>query len=470
MKTRHSVDFEDGFSEAPAQMALAERLASFFAERGHELFLVGGAVRNQLLAFPNHELDFATSSPPAQTAELLELFGSRPAHRLGEKYGTIGITIEGWKVEITTYRSSEVYPAGSRKPEVQFGRSIAEDLSRRDFTINAIAFDPLTKQTIDPFGGTVDARHRLLRAVGDPAERFREDPLRLMRGIRFAAQLAFTIEPETWAAMKHAAPLLKVISRERIRDEYSKDLTGAHPDVALTLLRDTGLMAHSVPELMALTTMPDHGPSHPLSLWDHTMRVVSAVSPVLVLRWAALLHDIAKPATRTIDPDGRTRFFHHESEGAEVARRILRNLRYPATDIEDVFLLINTHMQIHAYSPEWSDGAVRRLCLRLGQRVEAALELARADAGGHSADGESYNAPKYGALEERVERLGSDTVQTMRSPLSGDDLIAHYGRAPGPWVGAIKAKLLDEVVEGNLGPDDMDEAWRIADRVLASDW
>lgn len=297
-------------------------------------------------------------------------------------------------------------------------------------------------------------------------ERFREDPLRLLRGVRFAARLHLQIEESTALAMQRMAPALAGISRERIRDEYTRLLESDYAVAALTMLRDFGLLEHSVPELEELTRMPDHGVNHPLSLWDHTMRVVAAVPAELEIRWAALLHDIAKPATRTREPDGRTRFFHHETLGADVARRVLTGLRYPGTVVDAVAMLVETHMQLHAFSRDWSDGAVRRLCLRLGERMGAALELARADAAGHSVDGTSMNSPKFDELERRLHDLGSEQIQIMKSPLHGDELMEHYSRAPGPWIKKVKDGLLDAVLEGSLQPDDKGAAWAIADGIL----
>jgi poly(A) polymerase len=448
------------------QLDFASRLTLAFEAQGHELYLVGGAVRDALLGSASTELDFATSSPPARTAEVLERFGSHTPYRVGEKYGTIGCSIENWTVEITTYRSREVYPAGSRKPSVEFGRTLEEDLSRRDFTINAIAFHSTTERWIDPFGGAHDLRAGVVRAVGDPTQRFREDPLRLLRAVRFAARYDFEIESVTENAMETEAGTLRSISRERIRDEYSHYLTSRRPAAALTLLRDSGLLVTSVPELDELTRMPDHGANHPLSLWDHTMRVVNAVPAHVTLRWAALLHDIAKPETRTSEPDGRTRFFHHEVRGAEIARKVLTGLRYPSKVSDSVVLLVETHMQIHAFSSEWSDGAVRRLCLRLGPYMEDAILLARADAAGHSADGTSANSPKLDELERRLRNLDSEEVQSLKSPLSGDELMRRYSRPPGPWIREVKERLLDQVLEGKLEPDDTEAAWIVADTLV----
>lgn len=447
--------------------ALEELLADAFAQRGEELYLVGGAVRDALLGDRRDELDFATSALPDTTLDVIDSLHIGASYRVGEKFGTIGVRIPEKTIEITTYRSSERYEPGSRKPAVQFGSSLLQDLNRRDFTINAIAQDPRTGELIDPLDGVLDLNRHIVRAVGEPAERFREDPLRLLRGVRFATRLGFEIEPATRGAILSQADTLHLISRERIRDEYSAMLTGAHPVRALTLLRDLGLMEHSVPELLALTSMPDHGPFHPLSLWEHTMRVVGAVAAELPVRWAAVLHDIAKPATRSYEPSGRPRFFHHEEVGAHIARRVLSSLRYSNEVIEQVVLLVETHMQLHAYSPEWSDGAVRRLVLRLGPLREGAIDLARADAAGHSLTGEPTRSRKFDQLEERIALLGRETTPP-RSPIDGEALMQRYGRGPGPWIRPIKLAICDAILDGELDERDTEGAWRIADSLVQS--
>jgi poly(A) polymerase len=288
----------------------------------------------------------------------------------------------------------------------------------------------------------------------------------MLRAIRFASRLDFHIEEGTWAAMREQAADITTISRERVRDEYGKIVTGANPGKGLTLLRDSGLLLQTVPVLCELDRMPVHGPHHPLSLWDHTLRVVEGVPPILALRWAAALHDIAKPRTRTIERSGRPRFFHHEEVGSQIAREILTSLRYPKDMIDAVALLVETHMQLHSYSPEWSDGAVRRLMLRLGPLTSEAILLARSDAAGHTLGGPSYGAPKFDHLQHRIAELGHANVQELKSPLSGRDLMERYGRGPGPWIREIKDALLEEVVEGRLARDDEQAAWRIADRLV----
>jgi poly(A) polymerase len=455
--------------QSTVQLApLAITLAEAFRAHGESLYLVGGAVRDELLGRAGLDLDFAASALPECTARIVEQLGLGSPYRVGEKFGTIGVHADRYRIEITTYRAREMYASGSRKPTVAFGDSLDQDLARRDFTVNAMAVDPLTGRLIDPFSGLDDLASHRIRAVGEPARRFEEDPLRLLRAIRFACGLNFTIDEATWEAVSRCAPRIREISRERVRHEYSKILQSDRPAHGLTLLRDSGLLADATPQLVRLTRMPDHGPRHPLSLWDHTMRVVEHVQPDLTIRWAAVLHDVAKPDTRTREPSGRPRFFHHEEVGARIAREVLRDLRYPNQVIDDVCTLVESHMQLHGYSSEWTDGAVRRLMLRLGPLLEPALELVRADAAGHSPDRRSANAPKFDALCARIALLETEPARRARSPLSGDDLMARYSRPPGPWIREVKERLLDEVLEGHLRLDDRQLAWQIADEVIAN--
>lgn len=445
------------------------RIATAFNDSGHELFLVGGAVRDDFLNTYPHELDFATSAHPRQSFEILTDLRSGRPYTVGEKFGTIGLHLPTGNLEITTYRSGERYAKRSRKPVVEFGTSLDEDLRRRDFTINAMAREPISGGLIDPLGGRKDLTARVLRAVGDPSARFTDDPLRVLRGVRFASQLDLSVEPATWNALTESSSLISSISRERVRDEVSKILMGPDPGRGLVFLRDAGLLEPVGSSLVELTLLATHGPSHPLSLWDHTMRVLDAVPEQLVVRWAALLHDIAKASTRTVEPSGRVRFPHHEVVGAEMARELLMGLRYPNQLVSDVALLVETHMQMHAYSSEWTSGAVRRLVLRLGRLLPLAFALARADSSGHSDAGEAHNAPGLDTLEQRAFALGAESADTPASPLSGNELIHRYGRPPGPWIGRIKRALEEEILEGHLQPTDSAHAWKIADQLLKID-
>jgi poly(A) polymerase len=445
---------------------LAIRLAAAFQASGHELYLVGGGVRDVLRGNSSRELDFATSARPGETAAIVAPMEPAALYRLGEKYGTISAVFDACHVEITTYRAQETYTSGSRKPQVRFGSSVSEDLARRDFTINAMAIELLGGSLIDPHGGQADLAARRLRAVGVPGDRFREDPLRLLRAVRFASDMDLEIEEFTWESMRAERHSIKIISRERVRDEFSKMLTGSRTRHALELLRDSALMTASVPVLVELTRMTDHGPRHPLSLWDHTMRVVEAVSSSLELRWSALLHDIAKPRTRTIETSGRPRFFHHEEVGAALAADALSDLRYPKTVVGGVQKLVETHMQLHSYHSDWTDGAVRRLMLRLDNLTDAAIELATADAAAHSESEESQNAARLAHLSARIKELGQKTTSRLSSPLNGGDLMEQLNRPPGPWIKVVKDALLNEVLEGRLAADDREGAWRLVYKLV----
>ncbi|MGH2448831.1 MAG: CCA tRNA nucleotidyltransferase [Chloroflexota bacterium] len=462
----------------PSRDQIERQLAVAFQAAGHDLYLVGGALRDELLGVATFDLDYATSAPPDQTLAILESLDRGRPYRVGERFGTIGEMIGPFRVEITTYRG-ENYRAGSRKPEVKFGESLAEDLERRDFTVNAMARNTVTREMIGLLGAQQDLLGRILRAVGNPAERFREDPLRLLRGVRFASTLGFTIESDTWDATKSIASQLPTISKERIRDELNEMLISPARAQAFELLRDSGLLQYAAPTLLELTLMPDHGPRHPLSLWEHTMKAVNGVAgrvrrvevgkvedEQLALLWAALLHDIAKPSTRTFEPDGRPRFFHHEERGAEMAGEMLRSLRHPSRLVETAQLLVGTHMQLHAYTPTWSDGAVRRLMLRLGDHLQAALILARADAAAHALEGPGQFAHRYDQLEERIGAVSTEPKEMLRSPLTGKQLMDRYGLAPGPGVGELKDALREEVIEGRLASGDIEGAWEIADRLV----
>ena len=268
-------------------------------------------------------------------------------------------------VEITTYRSEQYNPE-SRKPEVCFGTSLEDDLIRRDFTINAMARDPLTGAINDPFGGHADLEARLIRAVGDDAEqRFADDPLRLLRAVRFAAQLDFTIEPRTATAIQTQAAMLEKISRERVRDEFTKLLVSPRPMVGLRLTVDLGLIPYIVPEVMELRGVSQRPglPGHSKDVYEHVLRVVQNTPPRQAMRWAGLLHDIAKPRTRSVE-NGQVHFFGHEDVGAAMARDVLKRLKFDRPFIDHVARMVKLHMRANAYEPEWTDGAVRRFDAR----------------------------------------------------------------------------------------------------------
>ncbi len=445
-------------------LPLVARLGQFFARRGYPLYLVGGSVRNALLGAPPGDLDFTTPARPPEVKRLLRQAGAEATFDVGERFGTVGGVFEGVTVEITTYRS-ETYRRGSRKPEVEFGESLLGDLSRRDFTINAMAADAVTGEVVDPFGGEQDLQAGVIRAVGEPESRFAEDPLRLLRAVRFAAQYGFRIEPATRAAIRRQAGLLPTVSWERIQVELSKILVSPHPASGIRLLCDLGLMAHIIPEVLELRGMHQEGYRHK-DVYEHTLQVLENVPPTLVLRLAALLHDIAKPRTRSVD-DGEVHFFGHDRKGAQMAREILARLRYSAEIIERVCQLVELHLRANAYEPDWTDGAVRRLMREVGPALDDLLVLSHADVTSRSAERRAAARRRVDELRARVEAIRArEDVAQLKSPLDGHDLMALFSRGPGPWIKPIKEHLLNLVLEGQLRPDDRAAAEAEARRLM----
>jgi poly(A) polymerase len=461
--------------------------------------MVGGTVRDLLLRRPTSpDIDLTTNARPDDIKRLIAGTNPEAVVTVGEQFGTVrvhyrratspdevtpavpaghgsgaipaALVVETSGdvdvVEITTYRSDQ-YSDGSRKPEVTFGDSLEGDLLRRDFTINAMARDPLSGEIVDPFGGRDDLERGLIRAVGnDAASRFDEDPLRLLRAARFAAQLGFAIEPETMAALALQAPTLARISRERVRDEFTKLLLTDHPARGLRLLVDAGLMPYIVPEVVELCGVSQK-PAHSKDVYEHVLRVVERTPARPATRWAGLLHDIAKPRTRSVE-DGKVHFFGHEDIGAVMARDILHRLKFDRPFIEYVSRLVKLHMRANAYLPEWTDGAVRRLMLDADDGLHDLLDLSRADITSYRQDKVSRAVMRVNELETRCQRLREEAERVpIRSPLDGNDLMEIFSREPGPWLRPLKDFLLGLVIDGQLAPDDRDEATKLASVFLS---
>jgi poly(A) polymerase len=464
----------------PHHAAPVRRLGETFHEARHRLHLVGGVVRDLLLerALPN-DLDFATSAVPEQTRELGLAAGARSTYDIGEKFGTIGLVFPGAEgdedapvvVEVTTYRA-EHYPDESRYPTVAFGASLADDLARRDFTINAMALDATTGELVDPFDGLLDLHQARLRAVGQPDERFAEDPLRLLRAARFVAQLGFFIEHETAAAMARRAPELGRISQERIFAELTKLLCGRWASHGLEALLDTGLLVQAMPELepLAAEATVERGIMHrEKDLWEHTLRVVDKAPARPAVRWAALLHDAAKPQTRSIGPSGEVHFFAHERVGAELAERILLRLKADKALRTTVARLVELHLRPASYDRDWTDSAVRRLMLEADGVLEELLDLVAADITSANPRKQQAARDRMAALRAHIARLEAEhALSELKSPLDGDELMAMFDRPPGRWIAEVKDHLRELVIDGQLAPDDKTAAAEIARRLLAS--
>jgi poly(A) polymerase len=489
-------------------------LARIFAASGHQLYMVGGTVRDLLLhRETSPDVDLTTDARPQEIKRLAELTHPLAVVSVGEQFGTIrlhyrrptrpvaedqpteaaqtgakdadaevarlaesdspvpvAIVLEHAPdldvIEITTFRS-DIYNAESRKPEVTFGDRLEDDLLRRDFTINAMARDPLTGELIDPYGGRQDLEQSLIRAVGDdPEHRFDEDPLRLLRAVRFAVQLGFTIEARTAEAIQRQAALLARISRERVRDEFTKLLVAPDPARGLRLLVESSLIAFIVPEVLELRGVSQQ-PLHSKDVYEHVLRVVANTPARPAARWAALLHDIGKPRTRSVE-DGKVHFFGHEEVGAGMTREILRRLKFDRPFIEHVTRLVRLHMRANAYLPDWTDGAVRRLMLEADGALRDLLDLSRADITSYRPERVSRGVARVSELEERTRRLREEAERVpLKSPLDGNDLMALFGRGPGPWLRPVKEHLLGLVIDGQLAPDDRATAEAEARRFVA---
>ena len=447
---------------------IINRLAQEFSAQHKQLYMVGGTVRDVLLQRgESPDADLATDALPDEIKRLVIPTRPNAVVLVGERFGTVRLHYDNNIVEITTFRS-ERYNPESRKPEVCFGTDLLEDLRRRDFTINAMARDLLTGQIIDPFGGRRDLDARLLRAVGDePDKRFDEDPLRLLRAIRFAAQLNFAIEAETRRSIQRQSSRLQKISRERIRDEMNKLLLANHAAKGLDLLVELGLMAWIIPEVLELRGVSQQSQAQPRSpstkdIYVHVLRVVERSSPRLKTRWSALLHDIAKPRTKTVE-DGKVHFFGHEDIGSYMARDILKRLHFDRDFIESVSRLVHLHMRANAYTPEWTDGAVRRLMLDAAGDLHDLIDLSDADITSYRADKLARATARVVELSERCKRLKEEAERVpLKSPLDGNELMSLFERGPGPWLRPIKEYLLGLVIDGVLSPDDKEKATQLA--------
>ncbi|MEA2576314.1 MAG: poly(A) polymerase, partial [Chloroflexia bacterium] len=381
-------------------------------------------------------------------------------YSIGEKFGTIAAKIGDVTVEITTFRNRE-----EAAPDDPIS-ALHTDLAHRDFTMNALARDLATGELHDPYGGQVDIKQHLVTAVGDPEERFVEDPLRMLRAVRFAATFHFFIERETAEAIRRLAHLLQDVSRERVGDEMDRLLMPDPPSEGISLLDSLGLLEYTVPELLEMHEM-ERGPLHYKEVYPHTLKVVDRTAPDLILRWAALLHDIAKPQTYGIT-DGEVHFFGHEKLGAQMARRILTRLRRSHEVVEQVEQLVAEHLRIGLYDESWSDGAVRRFLRETAAINERLFALSRADITSQRPFRVAAALSRIDALYERCEQIkAQEEVEKITSPLDGNELMQLFGGKPGRWIGEVKDYLLGLVLDGALAQDDKEAAERLAREYMA---
>ena len=445
---------------------LADELAARFTAAGHSLYLVGGSVRDALLGRLGNDLDFTTDARPDAITAILAGWADA-VWDTGIAFGTVGATRAGVQCEITTYRADR-YDRVSRNPDVVFGDTVQGDLARRDFTVNAMAVrlplrDAGAGRFVDPYGGMAALARRELDTPATPEQSFADDPLRMLRAARFVSQLGFTLAPRVRAALGAMAGEIRRITVERVAAELSKLLLGADPRAGVELMVDTGLAEYVLPEVPAMRLEIDEHHQHK-DVYTHSLTVLDQAialeddEPDLVLRLAALLHDIGKPATRVLEPDGGVSFHHHEVVGAKLVRKRLRALRYPTHVVDDVAQLVFLHLRFHGYGGgEWTDSAVRRYVTDAGDLLPRLHKLVRADCTTRNRRKATALQRTYDDLERRIERIrAEEDLAAVRPDLDGNAIMELLGLPPGPLVGQAWRHLKE--VRLNRGPLSRDEA------------
>jgi poly(A) polymerase len=452
---------------------VAIELGERFAAAGFELALVGGPVRDALMGRMGDDLDLTTDAHPDRILSIVAGWADA-VWDVGIAFGTIGVRKGDHKIEITTYRA-EVYDETSRKPEVSYGTTLAADLVRRDFTVNAMAVRLPQMEFVDLHEGLNDIAAEVIRTPGTPEQSFSDDPLRMMRAARFASTLGFSVSPDVVAAMKSMSGRLAIVSAERVRDELVKLILGCHPREGLRLLVDTGLAALVLPELPALALEVDEHHRHK-DVYEHTLTVLEqameletshepVIEPDFVLRFAALMHDVGKPKTRKFEADGRVSFHHHEVVGARITRKRMEFLRFPNDVTDQVSTLVELHLRFHGYGDgEWTDSAVRRYVRDAGALLSRLNKLTRADCTTRNKRKAERLAATYDDLELRIARLSAEEeLAAIRPALDGNQIMAILGIPPGRQVGAAYSYLLERRLDD--GPMSQEHA-----EVLLRQW
>jgi poly(A) polymerase len=458
--------------DAAAQLAIttltsrapeATELASLFKSAGYKLALVGGPVRDAILGRLGNDLDFTTDAYPKDCEKILNKWADS-VWDIGAAFGTVAGKKGEITVEVTTYRS-ESYDSSSRKPNVEFGKTIEGDLARRDFTINAMALELTTPEPtfIDLFNGVADLQNKLIKTPGKAEESFSDDPLRMMRAARFMSQLNFEIDPSVLVAIKSMATRLEIISFERIRDEFIKILMSQSPRIGITVLVETGLADYFLPEVPKLKLEIDEHHHHK-DVYEHSLTVLEQAiglesrldGPNLTLRLAALLHDIGKPKTKQLIAGGGVSFHHHEVVGARMCKERMKKLRFDNHIIEDVSQLVFLHLRFHGYgSGEWTDSAVRRYVRDAGPLLTHLHLLTRADCTTRNKKKAESLAKTYDQLEERIALLmEQEELDKIRPDLSGEEIMQILAIKPSPTVGKAYDFLLELRLEkGPIGKE-----------------
>ncbi len=437
--------------------SLLDGLISRFAD--HSLYLVGGSVRDLILGRLGNDLDFTTSARPHDVKAILDDW-AETVWDTGIDFGTVSAAYKGQQIEITTFRSDS-YDGQSRNPEVQFGDTLEGDLIRRDFKINAMAIDMHTGEFLDPMGGITDLASNTIDTPDSPEISFNDDPLRMLRAARFASQLDFQVADRVKAAMQNLAEEIDRITVERIQVELDKLILGTNPEAGIRLLTETGILTRIFPEIPALAMEADEHKQHK-DVFAHSLQVMRQAidqeeEPDLVLRWAALLHDVGKPATRDIT-DGKVTFHHHEVVGAKLVRKRLRKLKYPKATTENIANLVFLHMRFHGFGEnQWTDSAVRRYVNDAGDLLPRLHMLVRADCTTRNKRKAQRLQRTYDHLEERIADIAAkEDLARVRPDLDGNEIMEILDLKPGPDVGKAWKHLKDLRLEH--GPMERDEA------------
>ncbi|MBP2214846.1 CCA tRNA nucleotidyltransferase [Arthrobacter sp. CAN_C5] len=451
---------------APLPPVVTE-LGQLFAAAGHELSLVGGPVRDLFLGRTSPDLDFTSNATPDQTLDVIRRWADS-YWEIGRDFGTIGLRKGGFMIEVTTYRA-EAYDPASRKPVVAFGDTLEDDLLRRDFTINAMALRLPSLELVDPYGGVRDLRAGVLRTPGAPSSSFSDDPLRMMRAARFASQLGITVSSEVSDAMAAMASRITIISAERVRDELTKLIIGDAPQRGIDLMVETGLADFVLPEVSALRLEIDEHHRHK-DVYQHSLTVLEQAcrletgaegpvpGPDFVLRFAALMHDVGKPATRKFEPSGAVSFRHHDMVGSKLTAKRMKALRFDNDSIKAVSRLVELHMRFYGYGEAgWSDSAVRRYVNDAGGLLERLHRLTRSDVTTRNQRKAERLAFAYDDLEARIAALAEqEELESIRPDLDGAQIMELLEITPGPVVGRAYRFLLEERMEH--GPQSPHEA------------
>ncbi len=468
MKTPNKAAAELAITTLTKQAPAATSLATAFKAAGFKLALVGGPVRDAILGRLGNDLDFTTNARPKESEKILNKWADS-VWDIGAAFGTVAGKKGDITVEITTYRS-ENYEKDSRKPSVEFGENIEGDLSRRDFTINAMALELTTDEPtfIDLFNGVDDLQNKIIKTPGKPSDSFTDDPLRMMRSARFMSQLNFTIDESVLVAIKEMAHRLSIISSERVRDEFIKIIMSDNPRLGISLLVECGLADIFLPEVPKLKLEIDEHHHHK-DVYEHSLTVLEQAIALeerlgganLTLRLAALLHDIGKPKTKALIPEGGVSFHHHEVVGAKMTKERLRTLRFDNHIVTDVGQLVFLHLRFHGYgSGEWTDSAVRRYVRDAGELLDHLHLLTRADCTTRNQKKAQLLANTYDQLEQRIKELmQQEELNKIRPDLTGEQIMQILNIKPSPMVGEAYDFLLELRLEnGPIGEDKAKEA------------